>query len=395
MERQLGNIRNAMEGGAQTKAFFDGCGHFNSICAGLNSGAIKWSSSTNSENGQPMAVAQTSINGQPVSLTVKCAVDPDVLSGQKTSTMFEWNGVTYNVSGSVDISFSSPGAGWLSPQTIGVAGVVATPAMQSVMGRIVASALRGSNAGLGKLQILSSGEDAVEASAGDEAAADGILADAEIADVAAAWGAFLGPMAAAAVVLVVAEFILHRTVHRFSIFNLTKSDVTWSVPYLFEGTMTQAPVKSASPTAQAGDYQTDYLISGGKLHAPSGLKPQMIYHDVAFEFVSDDHSGLGYVLGLTFVDGDTSKTYDITLMFDLPFVGENSLGGMFGKPSESYGQWYSDMEGDFKQTKYVAKSSDGRYQLTLTFDYLNDEHTEPDGSTGYYYTSMVVLEALD
>lgn len=385
-------IQTALAGGSATSEYFATKNQIFNIASGLNNNTVSWVQTTTKEGGQPAYFAQLGTGSDAIYLSLASNIDQAAVTGAAPTQQFTWNGQSYNVVGSIQLSYSAGSYGWVTNFITGVVGTASWPAMTSVITKLVSNALLGTNQSLGQLDF--SGQNAINVGELDEAGTNGLLSEDAIAEISAAWGCFLGPIAAVGITVLVQE-LLHYTQHSFTIVNLTSYDVTWANVYSATGSeMTLGPVTSAS-TGTTPDYVTDYVIPGGQESGPPALNPQFVNSDADFQFTTaTGFTGLGYVFTLSFTDTSANASYTATFMFDLPWMGENSLAATFDSAGDP-ATWYSENEGANRVVSLTAKSSDGLYQLTLTYDLLSGEQPGPgNAGTGYFYNSLVVLQSV-
>jgi len=223
------------------------------------------------------------------------------------------------------------------------------------------------------------GGEAVEAAfvsaqvAAGELVADGVFS--AITSAALAY-TLVGVIIIAAIFIIV-EFVLHYSYQNVYVFNLTKYDLSFDFPYIYEGNPHNLNSK-------------DIAALSNKI-GPGSISIGKWYNGAAFRFQSDSQfSGVGYAMSLVLKDpgsGKAKKTF--ACMFDIPFAGNNSLLATVDEPS-NYESFYKNAEGEHKVTQF--SSSDDELEIIGTYDYLSGKHTDPEtGKSEYLYNSLVVI----
>ncbi len=180
------------------------------------------------------------------------------------------------------------------------------------------------------------------------------------------------------VLFLVVEFILHECYQNTYVYNLTNYQVEISFPYLDYGEA----------------YIEDKILHQREDHSAGLVDLGSWYHATAYRYQSDSSiHGAGYVLKLILRDPKTKqelKTF--AAMFDIPFVGENSLHALAEDPKD-YKRYYKKHEGLHKIKEYRAR--DSKHELIVSYDFLKDRHVNPEnGEKQYLYTSMIVIRDL-
>ncbi|KAG6544005.1 hypothetical protein Mapa_014528 [Marchantia paleacea] len=202
----------------------------------------------------------------------------------------------------------------------------------------------------------------------------------------------------AAAFIVIALFVLHDSSQRVRFWNLTSYKALWTL-WFFEGQMTTGPVQFNDD----GSIKNYIALPPVERTSPvPGAKPtnQAHYGDFNFDSASETH-GIGYAMQIQLVDpkDDGDVKYTCTLMYDIPFVGDNSTTVTFNAV-DNLKDFYFNNEGTNKSTKQSASTSDGKINATTTYDYLSGQHVKPgldgsDGNEAYYYQSVIILEQTD
>jgi len=223
------------------------------------------------------------------------------------------------------------------------------------------------------------GGEAVEAAfASAQVAAGELVADGVFSAITSAALAYtvVGIIIIAAIFIIV-EFVLHYSYQNVYVLNLTKYDLSLDFPYIYEGN----PHNLTSKDIPALTNKT----------GSDGISLGKFYNGTAFRFQSDsEFYGLGYAMSLALKDPgsrQTKKTY--ACMFDIPYVGNNSLLATVKAPSD-YKSFYKNAEGEHKVTQFYT--SDDELEIVVTYDYLSGTHTDPETEKSeYIYKSLVVI----
>ncbi|KAH7025314.1 hypothetical protein B0J12DRAFT_705172 [Macrophomina phaseolina] len=287
---------------------------------------------------------------------------------------------------------------------LGIASAVAAPlkfVQQLIMNmiRTVATSIGSALQSVFQAEVAAAEVAGVEMQIADQAEANvAAVANVEEGAGAAAVGlswTFFGACIILSGIFIALSYILHNSYHHLRIWNLTKYKVSWK--YYFapqEGQITSGPVKGDSTTVP---------ISGASA-APKipDLKgnPEVYYADL--DVVSSHEStGIGYVLQLSLNDPVTSGTpYTVTVYYDIPFVGSNSTNLTFDQVND-LGNWYTDNQGNNRNTLATVDSGDAKIKAISTYDYLEGKHVVPSYQPGtptdeaFYYQSLLVILEKD
>ncbi|MCF7646792.1 hypothetical protein KQ944_13350 [Bacillus subtilis] len=172
-------------------------------------------------------------------------------------------------------------------------------------------------------------------------------------------------------ILLIIIFALHTSYQIITIYNLTDCDLHFRFPYIYEGEMPREPsslIPAQSKTKNLGNW----------------------YHATGFMWKSSNvFTGIGYAIGLNIVNPEKTSSRNYAAMFDIPWTGENSLFASITEPS-NYKNFYKENEGVHKER--MLSVSDDKYELIVTYDYLQGEHPNPDtGENVYLYNTMVIV----
>jgi len=222
------------------------------------------------------------------------------------------------------------------------------------------------------------GETVVVALATGQAAVGVAVAEGAFSAITAAALAYtvVGILVIAAIFLIF-TFALHYSYHNVYIYNLTKYDLDFDFGYIYEG--------------NAHNVESKHLPAYQKRTGPNNIDLGSWYSATAFRFQSDSKFyGLGYALSLTLKTPGVPSIYkQMACMFDIPYVGDNSLRASATLPGDIK-NFYSSNEGVIKQTQNSA--SDNELELIVTYDYLSGTHLDPEsGDQEYIYNSLVIL----
>jgi hypothetical protein len=222
------------------------------------------------------------------------------------------------------------------------------------------------------------GETVVASLAAGQAAVGVAVAEGAFSAITAAALAYtvVGILVIAAIFLIF-TFALHYSYHNVYIYNLTKYDLDFDFGYIYEG--------------NAHNVESKHLAAYQKRTGPNNIDLGSWYSATAFRFQSDSQFyGLGYALSLTLKNAGTQSIHkQMACMFDVPYVGANSLRASATWPSDIK-SFYSSNEGVKTQTQ--DSSSDNELELIVTYDYLTGKH--PDLETGdqeYIYNSLIIV----
>jgi hypothetical protein len=401
-------LQQALQGASGTAAFFSAQNQLAGLITWINEqGDSAWIESTDA-NGNPVFFAeQTGAGTASQSVIVSSAfanvIDPTSMAADDDTgqTGFTWQGQDYQVVGSINLTTS-----WNN----NTQRVVTIPV--GVLTAIGASGLAGyAWAGLVKplLQGVVAGikscfSAAPEvATAADAAEAAGDAADAAGVDAAAVGEASVSMAVGAAafagmIVLAAVPFIIgaleHPTSQALKVYNLTPYTLTWSLPYIDDGTMNVCPGTGGT------DNTTNPNIPGLMSMSPgNGITPVEVYSEGDFAFQNTNNlKGFSYVMTFTLTD-ETQQPAQIlgtaAVMFDLPWGKDNSLYAEFGTPGhvENWAQkHYDQIQQTFYQVTSTLTNGDA-IQLAVTYDYLDGQHASPSNPSqqGYIYNSLAVF----
>jgi hypothetical protein len=395
-------LKNASQGGNSTTGFLY---QYSVVQQLLSTPSNQWIPDT-TPSGAPMLFVQRSDGrGNTYYATMTATVTPG-LDPANLPEPVVINNVTYYPAGTLELNLTATQVNVstiLSSTVIPILGSLAAISfiVQSGLGSVLLSAI--SNQALAGMPVmfqapLNPDEDADDQAddlaedAADEAAGDVAAGEATFS-LAAVGAATFVPLAIVAVAVVLTDFIFHETQHNIYIYNLTNYDIRWGnltdgSIYINEGSMVTAPMSMGS-TGQAQNS----IIQGLKEVTPPCGEPQTTYGYGSFTFISSsDTKGLGYVIPFELVDqsDDATVAYTANVAFDLPLMGANSLFASFGAVSDLQ-QYYDNMEGQNTVLKFEAQSSDSQIAVVATYDYLQGEHANSQGVTGYFYNSVVVF----
>jgi hypothetical protein len=197
---------------------------------------------------------------------------------------------------------------------------------------------------------------------------------------------------------IVLSKIAHYSFNKIQVYNLSdKYDVVWSPPHVYNGTMNNAPTLSST------DDTYEQLIHGYRNTAPKHVTPTPSYGSANFSFASNSaFEGLGEAFGLNFYTinpaATTASDYDnVTpagygaFAVNIPFSSDNGVSAQFSTtPISSDSYWSSHQQYD--QLSYTVSDTTLGVQMVVSIDYLNGEHTAPDGTSEYYYQNTLVFQ---
>jgi len=226
------------------------------------------------------------------------------------------------------------------------------------------------------------GETVVAALAAGQAAVGVAVAEGAFSAITAAALAYtvVGILVIAAIFLIF-TFALHYSYHNVYLYNLTKYDLDFDFGYIYEG--------------NAHNVESKHLPAYQKRTGPNNIDLGSWYSATAFRFQSDSQFyGLGYALSLTLKTAGTQSIYkQMACMFDVPYVGDNSLRASATLPADIK-NFYLSNEGVVKQTQNSA--SDNELELIVTYDYLSGKHSDLEtGDQEYIYNSLVIIREKD
>jgi hypothetical protein len=396
-QKSIGYVRGALAGGAATSAFFQAYNGIQQLNAAIAANPNIW---------QPSGVASATQQAKVASAggaQLVVAVNLDQAGAPASAPpAFTFNGQSYDVVGSTQIYYTSGNFDWLSTAAVGLVGYATQSMVSSLVQSAMSSLVSAGNAATSSVADAAAAGGSAEVGGADAAATeaagaggDAVAGGAAVAEgvgLAAMAGLFIGLIAAAAVVYLIEEFILHVTTHRVTVVNLTDYPITWSIAYNSEGNLTSAPSMPVGQSPSEG-YTTAYVIPGQQSSAPPGDVAVPVYSMADFQFTSaNSYSGLGYVMQFAFTDG-SGNAYAPACMFDLPFTGDNSMATTFA--AQNWSQWYSDNEGGNTALSNSSSSANGVFTITSTYDFNDGEHSDPTGqNTGYFYNSVIVIDQI-
>lgn len=184
-----------------------------------------------------------------------------------------------------------------------------------------------------------------------------------------------------ATIYLILTYALHYTYQNVYLYNLTKYDLAFDFGYIYEGNDHNLPAKKlAALQTKTG---------------PNNINLGSWYSATAFRFQSDSKFyGIGYAMTFTLTDPVSKKVVkQMACMFDIPYVGTNSLMTSATLPSDIK-SFYKSNEGKVKQTQHA--SSDNNFEIISTYDYLSGKHKDPEtGDSEYLYNSMIVIREKD
>jgi len=180
-----------------------------------------------------------------------------------------------------------------------------------------------------------------------------------------------------ALIFVILEFVLHQSYQNVYIYNLTDKDLQFEFGYIYEGGAHNLSAKSIPALT--------------KRVGPGNVPLGSWYNGTAFRFQSDSQfHGIGYALVAWLYEAGTRRQVDsFTCMFDIPFVGDNSLNATHGVPG-SVKDFYLGSEGKHTTTQLTARGAG--YEMVVTYDFLSGKHRDPEtGDNEYLYNSLIVI----
>lgn len=327
-------------------------------------------------------------------LILQTTPDTAAINGTQPPTGFTWDGTTYQMGGTITGTFSyNQQPSWYIQVPVGIADTVGLGILSRVAWKTFISPLLNSF-WTGIKKALSSGSEATDLEAVEEASADAV-------DAAATTGADVGEGVAVDVVagatvfcgmavLVAIPFVLdamaHPSAHTLTVYNLTSYDLTWTIGYQNEGAMNAAPVVSQGSTT------INPVIPAQGNSAPPGLEPVTTSYSGIFGFASTSgYEGLGYVMSYTLTDPETKDVVATAAgMWDVPFSGQNSLYATFD-PGTDFQAIYDDNQNVNEVTQMAVTSSSPAIDFSVTFDYLSGKHPTPSGQEAFTYNSVAVF----
>lgn len=389
LQSQIPAIKAALAGGAATSSYFASKAATSALFTNIASGASSWETSTDEQTGAP--VMFTGSGNMWMTLSANISSD----GSDSSNGSFQFGGVSYNVIGSAQITISADNDDvWTSTIPLGATGVITTGLINKIVQSVITGLMGGVQSGVtAVVNGNANAENADEVVDGaDDAAVEGVSNAATDASSAGltriiACGGFCMSCLVATLIVMALESIIHMSYHTLLVYNLTPNSVVWSIGYQDEGSPYVEPSFSSTSEVQ-------YTIPACVNTAPPQVAQVLCYYDATFKFVStNQESGIGYTMCLQIQDANNNVIDTATVMFDIPFDGQNSLACTFGAVDAT--SFYNSNEGTNQVTTLSATSSDGKYQVTVTYDYLSGEHIVPNSPTQQYaYNSMVVIQSL-
>lgn len=376
-------VTTALVGGAATAAFFTTRNQLYYLIKGIQQETVSWISTTTS-SGQPAYFAQLGSGASAVSLTLTAKPNSDALGGKISVEQTQYNGQTYNLVGSMEMSYSAGDYGWTTELFLKVAEQAADLVADQFAAAVV-SVLQGVKSLFGLVDLAGTAN--VDAGELDAKAVE----SAEGEDTVAAFGSFTA-LAVSSLIMALLQELLHYTQHNVTIINMTGQDVTWATPFLATGTeLTLGPVM-ASGSGNTPTYVTNNIIAGAHAVQPAYLNLPQLYGQADLQFsTATQFTGLGEVFTLSFTDAGSGQAYTATVAFTLPWSGENLLTATFDQVNPA--DFYAAMDWPTGPFFVSAGSADKKYLVTATYDYLSGQHQGPgDAGTGYFYNSLIVIQ---
>lgn len=398
-------IRKAAVGGDATVSYFTMMSAYSSMYGQLITNGINAWNVAQDENNLDIYYI-TEQDGQGNQYTIRLALqdlqvdgDGNIVINGSTVTK---DGITYNGFGYVNVTTSFNAFDLASVATwIGVAGAGAFS-----LG-LVATAIRACQAQaaeqipnvLGRVAGQAGGGQALDdtISTADTEASEAMTEEAGVEILTAGTLTFLGVTAIIAVVFIVLSFLLHVTSQSVKFWNLTRFKALYTF-WFDEGALYNGPVTFDSSGKITSTIPNDGACFGVPVE---GAKPVYKCHYQDFNFNSDSETnGIGYVMQIQLVNpnNESDIKYTVTLMFDIPYVGDNSTSITFDNvPVSNLQSWYDSQEGVNKTTSFSATSSDSVITATTTYDYLSGPHPVPvpvgtPSNEAYFYQSLIILD---
>lgn len=181
--------------------------------------------------------------------------------------------------------------------------------------------------------------------------------------------------------------LLHYYYHNIVVFNLTGNAVQWSATY--DDTFIEIAFQ---PTNGSGNAITTLVAPVS--YTPVEEQPILLQSSANLKLQTTSEvtsaSGLDWVLQLQVLDANAAVIETANCIFQIPADGDNCLGTAWGT-AQTPDQL---VDGNYPaQLTTSSTSGDGKYKVTLSFDYLDGEHPIPDeAESAYYYQSVVVIE---
>lgn len=172
--------------------------------------------------------------------------------------------------------------------------------------------------------------------------------------------------------MLIMYMVVHDTRHSVTIYNLTAKDLLISTPYMGHGetdTIKDMVVKACDNRGRFGKWYNAVPIKSASKSVVSGI---------------------GIALNLSLCDPGTKNTNaNFSCMFDIPFIGTNSLDVTAVK-QDNIEQYYGSHEG--LNTSLQASAFTEDYEIIVTYDILSGKQYDADmKSDGYIYNSLVIV----
>jgi len=408
-------VQEGAKGGDSTVAFFNDINSFGQMLTGAaSSGMDAWTKSNNPD-GLPIYYMELD-DGNGDSYTVEVNMlgltvtgTGDTATVETTGGTITVNGKTYNVIGYKALTLSYKGTHykrWLWAVGLLSGGTALLTAVKPVLAAAIDSITSNFTTQLSTVASIDTTDGAeidttlanAEADADTDIATDAaveVATDVVVADVAVATLGFIGVGLAVAAACVVVAVLIHNSHQTVKLYNFSRYRLKWSA-YFAEGGFMQCPGTLNSDGNVVNAYLIDPVHRTG-VPDDANPTPKVYCGDFSVDSLSEWH-GLGYAIKIQFMPAnikdpqDSDAVYTCTLMFDIPYAGQNSTSVTFDAVSD-LSTFYSDNEGVNCSTVQSASSSDGVITVTTTYDYLTGEHPSPTdpNKTGYYYQSLIQI----
>jgi hypothetical protein len=176
--------------------------------------------------------------------------------------------------------------------------------------------------------------------------------------------------------------------------------VNWDIPYFNQG---HGAIRMAPTTVVASQK-----IIPGLHNITVGASTVPVYREADFSLTSGSYyNGIQYVMTFTLTDPANNNAVVGTgsVMFDMPFAGDNSLytavtAGTTAPSEADCEILYNQYSGQYKQTLFQSQGvlTDGtKLQLTATYDLLSGTQpvpTDPSAGNEYLYNSLIALQII-
>lgn len=390
-----GTLAGALQGGSGTAAYFANQNQIAKFTSWVNDGGA-WVMGTD-DHGNPTYFADDGAGTTMVLATVPAT---DAINGAAPPTGFSWDGQNYNMAGTLTgtLSYNQQQL-WTIEVPLGLAEAIPITVLAGyAWGGLVQPLLTGfwngvvsCFSGAAEASTLAEAGEAAAVAATD-AAVEAVVVEGAAVSMTAGVGALVGLAVLIALPFVI-DVILHPSFQNLMVYNLTPFDMTWSLAFVNEGTMTMAPIIGKDDT----DF--DYDIPAMGTLTPPGLQPVNIAQEASFSFASESLvRGLGYVMSLTLTDPTKNgqEVGTVLGMIDVPWSGSNSLAVAIDSGDTGQG-FYSATSGRYEQTSQTAIGQLGTLAATatITYDYLTGEHKTASGSDAYSYNSLLVVQTTN